>query len=107
MIRRLTAQRVLVVQDGVRQEGQQWDDEHGVEIDAHAAERIEVVKGPAGLLYGSDALGGVVQLATEGPFGYGGAITGAITLEGTSNTRMGGYMWKRVAARATGPMRVI
>ncbi len=90
MIRGLTAQRVLVVQDGVRQEGQQWGDEHGVEIDAHAAERIEVVKGPASLLYGSDALGGVIQLATEGPFGYKQPVTGAITLEGASNPRMGG-----------------
>ncbi|ACY47773.1 TonB-dependent receptor [Rhodothermus marinus] len=90
MIRGLTAQRVLVVQDGIRQEGQQWGDEHGVEIDAHAAERIEVVKGPASLLYGSDALGGVVQLATEGPFGYDRPLTGAVTFEGASNTRMGG-----------------
>ncbi len=80
---------VHLVQDGVWQEGQQWGDEHGVETDAHAAERLEVVKGPASLLYGSDALGGVVQLATEGPFGYGRPITGAITLEGASNTRMG------------------
>ncbi|MDQ7041248.1 MAG: TonB-dependent receptor [Rhodothermus sp.] len=90
MIRGLTAQRVLVVQDGVRQEGQQWGDEHGVEIDAHATERIEVVKGPASLLYGSDALGGVVQLALKGPFGYKRPLTGTITLEGASNTRMRG-----------------
>lgn len=89
VIRGLTAQRVLVVQDGVRQEGQQWGDEHGIEIDAQAVERIEVVKGPASLLYGSDALGGVVQLATEGPFGYTKPLTGAVTLEGASNTQMG------------------
>ncbi|SHL00660.1 TonB-dependent receptor [Rhodothermus profundi] len=89
MIRGLTAQRVLVVQDGVRQEGQQWGEEHGVEVDAYAPERIEVVKGPASLLYGSDALGGVVQLATAGPFAYRQPVTGSLTLEGASNTRMG------------------
>lgn len=67
VVRGLTSQRVLVLQDGVRQEGQQWGEEHGVEIDAAAAERLEVVKGPASLLYGSDALGGVVQITTTNP----------------------------------------
>ena len=54
--------RVLTLYDGVRQEGQQWGDEHGVEIDDNTVEQIEVVKGPASLTYGSDALAGVVNL---------------------------------------------
>jgi len=54
--------RVLTLFDGVRQEGQQWGDEHGIEIDEYAVERIEIVKGPASLIYGSDALAGVVNL---------------------------------------------
>ena len=54
--------RVLTLFDGVRQEGQQWGDEHGVEVDENAVDRIEVVKGPASLTYGSDALAGVVNL---------------------------------------------
>jgi iron complex outermembrane recepter protein len=62
VIRGLSAQRVLVVSDGVRQEGQQWGDEHGTEIDPFEVERIEVVRGPNSLLYGSDALGGVVNI---------------------------------------------
>jgi iron complex outermembrane recepter protein len=89
VVRGLTSQRVLVLQDGVRQEGQQWGEEHGVEIDAAAAERLEVVKGPASLLYGSDALGGVVQITTTNPFDYKRPLHSTVTLEGASNTRMG------------------
>lgn len=59
--------RVLTLYDGVRQEGQQWGDEHGVEVDENAVDRIEVVKGPASLTYGSDALAGVVNLLPAPP----------------------------------------
>ncbi len=54
--------RVLTLYDGVRQEGQQWGDEHGVEVDEYAVDRVEVVKGPASLIYGSGAIAGVVNL---------------------------------------------
>jgi iron complex outermembrane recepter protein len=54
--------RVLTLFDGVRQEGQQWGDEHGVEVDENAVDHIEIIKGPASLSYGSDALAGVVNL---------------------------------------------
>jgi iron complex outermembrane receptor protein len=53
---------VLTLYDGLRQEGQQWGDEHGIEADAYNIHRAEVIKGPASLLYGSDALAGVVSL---------------------------------------------
>jgi iron complex outermembrane recepter protein len=59
--------RVLTLFDGVRQEGQQWGDEHGVEIDENAVDRIEVIKGPSSLTYGSDALAGVVNLLPAFP----------------------------------------
>lgn len=62
VVRGLTSQRVVVVSDGVRQEGQQWADEHGPEIDAADVEKIEVVRGPGSVLYGSDALGGVINV---------------------------------------------
>ena len=65
VIRGLGYNRVVVVADGVRQEGQQWGDEHGVEIDANAVSSVEVLKGPASLLYGSDALAGVLKLNTD------------------------------------------
>lgn len=62
VIRGLSYNRILVVNEGVRQEGQQWGDEHGIEIDQYAADRIEILKGPGSLLYGSDALGGVINI---------------------------------------------
>ncbi|MBC7902740.1 MAG: TonB-dependent receptor [Gemmatimonadaceae bacterium] len=70
-IRGLGYNRVVVVNDGVRQEGQQWGDEHGIEIDEYNVGKAEILKGPASLMYGSDALAGVVHFisvlpATEG-----------------------------------------
>src|SRR5512133_1142857 len=59
--------RVLTLFDGVRLEGQQWGDEHGVEMDENAVDHIEVVKGPASLTYGSDALAGVVNMIPAPP----------------------------------------
>lgn len=66
-IRGLGYNRVVTVNDGIRQEGQQWGDEHGIEIDDYSAQRIEVLKGPASLTYGSDALAGVVNIQTLVP----------------------------------------
>jgi iron complex outermembrane recepter protein len=66
-IRGLGYNRILTLFDGVRQESQQWGDEHGIEIDQYLIDRIEVVKGPASLIYGSDALAGVVNLIPENP----------------------------------------
>lgn len=64
-IRGLGYNRILTLFDGIRQEGQQWGDEHGIEIDQFLIDRIEVIKGPASLIYGSDALAGVVNLLPE------------------------------------------
>lgn len=61
-IRGLGYNRVLVVNDGIRQEGQQWGDEHGIEIDEQNVSKVEVLKGPASVMYGSDALAGVVNV---------------------------------------------
>lgn len=67
IIRGLGYNRLVVINDGVRQEGQQWGDEHGIEIDANSVNRVEIVKGPASLIYGSDALAGVVNIITTNP----------------------------------------
>jgi iron complex outermembrane receptor protein len=91
-IRGLTSQRVLVVTDGVRQEGQQWGDEHGPEIDAFDVDRIEVVRGPNSVLYGSDALGGVINIIkAEIPSASAGApqLGGNFLLNGFSNNNQG------------------
>ena len=65
IIRGLGYNRVVVMSEGVRQEGQQWGDEHGVEIDGNAVNSVEILKGPASLMYGSDAMAGVVILHSE------------------------------------------
>jgi iron complex outermembrane receptor protein len=64
-IRGLGYNRVLTMVDGAREEAQQWGDEHGVEIDQFSAARVEILKGPASLLYGSDALGGVINIIDD------------------------------------------
>lgn len=71
VIRGLGYNRVVTVHDGVRQEGQQWGDEHGIEIDEYSIQKIEVLKGPASLFYGSDAMAGVVHLITNVPVEQG------------------------------------
>ena len=65
IIRGLGYNRVVVMSEGVRQEGQQWGDEHGVEVDGGAVYSVEILKGPASLMYGSDAMAGVVNIITK------------------------------------------
>lgn len=65
VIRGLGFNRVVVVNNGIRQEGQQWGDEHGIEIDEYSINRIEVLKGPASLAYGSDAIAGVINFLPQ------------------------------------------
>ncbi|MBI9042485.1 TonB-dependent receptor [Lutibacter sp.] len=60
VIRGLRGNRVLVYTQGIRLENQQFGDEHGLGVDESSIESVEVIKGPASLLYGSDALGGVL-----------------------------------------------
>lgn len=62
VIRGLSFNRVAVTENGIKQEGQQWGADHGLEIDQFGIENIEIIKGPASLIYGSDAIGGVVQV---------------------------------------------
>ena len=65
IIRGLGYNRVVVMSEGVRQEGQQWGDEHGVEVDGSSVYSVEILKGPASLMYGSDAMAGVVILHAQ------------------------------------------
>ena len=65
VIRGLSSNRVLVYTQGVRLENQQFGDEHGLGLNDSGIESVEVIKGPASLLYGSDALGGVLYFNPE------------------------------------------
>lgn len=61
MIRGLGYNRVISLYNGIREEGQQWGDEHGIQIDEYSVDRIEIVKGPGSLMYGSDGIAGVLN----------------------------------------------
>ncbi len=90
-IRGLGYNRVVTLNDGVRQEGQQWGDEHGIEMDEYSAQKIEILRGPASLMYGSDAIGGVLNIQTNIPVPENTVkanLSGS--LNGNSNMR-GGY----------------
>jgi iron complex outermembrane receptor protein len=88
VIHGLSGNRILTIHDGVRQEDQQWGSEHALNIDPFSANRITVVKGAAGVRWGTDALGGVI-LVESAPLrratGWGGSAEIALF----SNNRMG------------------
>ncbi|MFY7963467.1 MAG: TonB-dependent receptor [Chitinophagaceae bacterium] len=67
IIRGLGYNRMITINDGVRQEGQQWGDEHGIEIDESSVQKVEVLKGAASLMYGSDAMAGVLNIISNQP----------------------------------------
>ena len=89
-IRGLGYNRILTLFDGLRQEGQQWGDEHGIEVDQYGVERIEVIKGPASLTYGSDALAGVVNLIPTQPAPEGKLMGDILAEYHTNNGLFGG-----------------
>jgi iron complex outermembrane receptor protein len=88
VIHGLHSNRVLILNNGIRQEGQQWGSEHAPEIDPFVAKKVTVVKGAAGVRYGADAIGGVIlvepeSLPTTAP------IRGEVNLQALSNNRQG------------------
>lgn len=87
VIRGLGFNRVVVINDGVRQEGQQWGEEHGLEMDEASITRAEILKGPASLTYGSDALAGVINLITNVPVPEG-TIKGNVLTNYQTNNRL-------------------
>ena len=103
VIRGLGYNRVVVINDGVRQEGQQWFDEFGIEIDENSVNKVEVLKGPASLRYGSDAMAGVINFLSPPTIAEGdikgnvlgnfqtnnGLINGSINLAGNNK----GFSW--------------
>ncbi|MGV3639692.1 MAG: TonB-dependent receptor [Adhaeribacter sp.] len=87
VIRGLSANRVVTLQNGMRQEGQQWGDEHGVEIDEYGVDRAEIIKGPGSIMYGSDAMAGVINFIPADPVEEG-RITGSWSGNYQSNNQL-------------------
>ncbi len=106
VIRGLSGSRVLVLDDGLRMEDYSWSDEDGPSIDARLAERVEVIRGPASVLYGSDALGGVVNAIPAAiPNAHGGPQIrrGDLELYGASNNlEFGGALGLEATRGRTG-----
>lgn len=104
VIRGLGYNRVITLADGAKQEGQQWGDEHGIEIDQFNVDKVEVLKGAASLLYGSDALGGVINMidplpAAEGKIAgeFASTYSSNAALFGNSGMLFGaknGFIWR-------------
>ncbi len=90
VIRGLGYNRVVTVMDGIRQEGQQWGDEHGIEVDEYAVNKVEILKGPASLTYGSDAMAGVINLLSA-PTLPDGQINGNVLANYQTNNGLVGY----------------
>ena len=90
VIRGMGYNRVVVVNDGIRQEGQQWGDEHGIEIDGAGIHSVEILKGPASLMYGSDALAGILIFHPE-PVRAPGEFGGSLSSEYQTNSGLLAY----------------
>lgn len=88
VIQGLHSNRILIFNNGVRLEGQQWGNEHAPEVDPFTAERITVVKGASSVRYGADALGGIILLEPK-PIRYTPGVGGEVQLQGYSNGRGG------------------
>ncbi|MEI7801487.1 MAG: TonB-dependent receptor [Bacteroidota bacterium] len=103
VIRGLGYNRVVVVNDGVRQEGQQFGDEFGIEADPYTVDKVEIMRGPGSLSYGSDAMAGVINFLPAPTLPVGnikgelqtnyqtnnGLYGGSLNLEGNQN----GFIW--------------
>jgi iron complex outermembrane receptor protein len=108
VIRGLGFNRVVVVENNIKHEAQQWGADHGLEIDQFAVDNIEVIKGPASLMYGSDAIGGIIDMKNntvpaENSFGGTVDLTGKTNnaFLGTSISLYGRKKWFFASIRGT------
>ncbi|WP_028663623.1 TonB-dependent receptor [Runella zeae] len=88
VIHGLHSNRILIMNNGIRQEGQQWGSEHAPEIDPFVAKRVTVVQGASGVRYGSDAIGGVILVEPD-ELPKHSKISGEANMAAFSNGRMG------------------
>jgi len=100
VIRGLGFNRIVVAENGIKHEGQQWGEDHGLEIDQYAVDRVEVIKGPASLMYGSDAIGGVIDIK-QLDVPAENSIGDSVDLTGKSNNNLLGTSIAVFARRKT------
>ncbi len=86
VIRGLSMNDILVLNNGIRIENYQYSENHPLNINEFGLDRVEIIKGPASLLYGSDAIGGVINFIKEKPAPVG-KIIGNTKLQYFSNTQ--------------------
>lgn len=89
LIRGLGFNRVVVVDKGIKHEGQQWGADHGLEIDQFAVDKAEVIKGAASFVYGSDAIGGAIDIR-PGSLPPVQSLGGSVDIVGKSNNLLYG-----------------
>lgn len=89
VIRGLSFNRVVVAENGVKHEGQQWGSDHGLEIDQYAVDNVKIIKGSLSLTYGSDAIGGVIEIEkAKAP--EKNTLGGAVDITGKTNNNLYG-----------------
>jgi iron complex outermembrane receptor protein len=88
VLRGLHSNRLVLLNNGVKQEGQQWGSEHAPEIDPFTVNRVEVIKGAASVEYGPEAIGGAIRL-TPREYRKTSGINGEVDFQGFSNNRQG------------------
>ncbi len=88
VIRGLHSTRLVTINDGIRQEGQQWGADHGTEIDPFSSTKIEVIKGASSVEFGAEAIGGVVRFSPR-EFKDIKGINGELILNAASNNGLG------------------
>lgn len=101
IIRGQFGRRLLIVVDGVRHEGQKWGLDHAPEVDPFLAGEITVTKGPSGVRWGPDAIGGVIEVQPR-PLPVDDGVSANVTAVGTTNARRG-----TLAARVEGTHDVL
>ena len=90
VIRGLHSNRVLMLNAGIRQEGQNWGAEHGPEIDPFVANRVEVIKGASAVEFGAEAIGGVIRISPRDYRNEKG-VGGIFQIQGLSNNMQGAF----------------
>jgi len=89
IIRGLGFNRVITMHDGIRQEDNQWGEEHSIMVDEYSIDRYEIIRGAGSLMYGSDGLGGVMSILSPRPVEEGKIEGRVLTNYQTNNNLIG------------------